>query len=140
MRPSSTILRRLLAASLFVAATACSSTDANPIAGNYVGTTFQVTPTGESMIDVLARGGSLGITIANDNSTSGAVHVPASVAGTDFTESMAGTVVQTGNTVRFTQSADSFVRDLTFTINGSTLQAVNQVLSGATFNVVLTRQ
>jgi hypothetical protein len=141
MRPSSTIVRRLLAASLLlVAASACSSTDASPLAGSYVATTFQVTPTGQSMIDVLAQGGTLGISITDDNSTSGTLFVPASVAGTAITESMAGTAVQTGNTVRFTQSSDTFVRDLTFTVNGSTLQVVNQPLSGATFNVVLTRQ
>jgi hypothetical protein len=140
MRPSSTIVRRLLAASLLVAASACGSTDASPLAGNYVATTFQVTPTGQSMIDVIAQGGTLGISIADDNSTSGTLFIPASVAGEALTESMTGTAVQTGNTVRFTQTSDTFVRDLTFTLNGSTLQAVNQVLSGATFNVVLTRQ
>jgi hypothetical protein len=142
MRTSTTIFRRLLAASLLLtAASACSSsTDSNPLAGSYVATTFQVTPSGQSQIDVLARGGSLGISIANDNSTSGTVFVPASVAGETFTESMAGTAVQTGNTVHFTQSSDTFVRDLTFTVSGSTLQAVNQVLNGTTFSVVLSRQ
>jgi hypothetical protein len=140
MRPSSTV-RRLLAASLLFAVTACSSsTDANPLAGTYVATTFQVTPTGETMIDVLAYGGTLGITIANDNTTSGALFIPASLAGAAFTESMAGTAVQTGNTVGFTQVSQTFVRYLTFTINGSTLQTVNQSLNGAMFTVVLTRQ
>ena len=141
MRPSSTIRRRLLAASLFLAVTACgSSTDANPLAGSYVATTFQVTPTGESMIDVLAYGGTLGITIANDNSTSGTLFVPASLAGEVLTESMAGTAVLTGNRVAFTQSSNTFVKGLTFTVNGSTLEAMNQALNGATFDVVLTRQ
>jgi hypothetical protein len=141
MRPSSSVRRRLLAASLLLAVTACgSSTDANPLAGTYVATTFQVTPTGETMIDVLAYGGTLGITIANDNSTSGTLFVPASLAGTAISESMAGTAVQTGNTVGFTQVSDTFVRSLTLTINGSTLQTVNQPLNGATFTVVLTRQ
>jgi hypothetical protein len=139
MKPGSTVIRRVLAASLLAAAGACSSTDASALAGNYVATTFQVTPSGPGTIDVLAQGGSLGITIANDNSTSGTLFVPASVAGAAFTESMAGTAVQTGNTVRFTQSADTFVRDLTFTVSGATLQALNQNLSGSTFTVVLTR-
>ena len=142
MRPSSTPVRRLLAASLFVIASACSSssTDANPLAGSYVATTLEVTPSGQSMIDVLAMGCVLGITIASDNSTSGSLLVPASIAGVAFTESMAGSAVQTGSSVRFTQLAATFVRNLTFTVNGSTLQAANQVLNGTTFNVVLTRQ
>ncbi len=141
MRPNSIVLRRLLAASLLLAVTACgSSTDANPLAGNYVATTFQVTPTGATVIDVLAYGGTLGITIANDNSTSGTLFVPASLAGEVLTESMAGTAVLTGNKVAFTQSSSTFVRSLTFTVNGSTLEAMNQALNGAMCDFVLTRQ
>jgi hypothetical protein len=141
MRPSFSVRHWLLAASLLFAAAACSSsTDANPLAGSYVATTFQVTPTGESMIDVLAYGGTLSITIADDNTTSGTLFIPASLAGEAFTESLAGTAVQTGNRVGFTQVSDTFVRNLTFTINGSTLQTVNQPLNGAMFTVVLTRR
>jgi hypothetical protein len=142
MRPSHTVARRLLAAALITLASACgSSTDANPIAGSYVATTFRVTPTGQSEMNILAQGGSLGITIAHDNGTSGTLFVPASATGdVAFTESMAGTAVQSGSTVTFTQSADTFVRNLTFSISGSTLQALNQTPGSATFTVILTRQ
>ena len=110
------------------------------IAGTYTATVFRVTPTGQPTIDVLAQGGSLSITIAADNTASGTLSIPASVAGTPFTASMTGTVVQTGSTVRFEQTADTFVRDLTFTVVGNTLQATNQVAGVGSFTITLTRQ
>jgi hypothetical protein len=110
------------------------------IAGAYAATVFRVTPTGQPTIDVLGQGGSLSVTIASNNTASGSLSLPASVAGTAFTASMTGTVVQTGATVRFEQTADTFVRDLTFTVVGNTLQATNQVAGAASFTVTLTRQ
>lgn len=110
------------------------------IAGAYTATVFRVTPTGQPTIDVLAQGGSLSVTIASDKTASGSLSLPASVAGSPFTASMTGTVVQTNGTVRFEQTADSFVRDLMFTIVGNTLQATNQVAGSASFTVTLSRQ
>lgn len=119
-----------------------SDTPSQPsaLAGTYTATVFRVTPTGQATIDVLAQGGSLSITIASDNAASGTLSLPASVAGTPFTASMTGTAVQTGGTVRFEQTADTFVRDLTFTIVGNTLQATNQVAGVGSFTITLTRQ
>jgi len=79
-------------------------------------------------------------TIASNTSASGTLSLPASVAGAPFSASMTGTVVQTGTTVRFEQTADTFVRDLTFTIVGNTLQATNQVAGVGSFTITLTRQ
>ena len=110
------------------------------IAGAYTATVFRVTPTGQATIDVLAQGGSLSITIASNTSASGTLSLPASVAGAPFSASMTGTVVQTGTTVRFEQTADTFVRDLTFTIVGNTLQTTNQVAGVGSFAITLTRQ
>ena len=110
------------------------------IAGAYTATVFRVTPTGQPTIDVLAQGGSLSVTIASDNTANGSLSIPASVAGTPFTASMTGTVAQTGTTVRFEQTPDTFVRDLTFTVVGNTLQATNQTAGVASFTITLTRQ
>jgi hypothetical protein len=142
MRSSPTNALRLLAASLIAVASACgSSTDSNPIAGSYTATTFLVTPTGQSAMNILTQGGSLTIAIANDNSTTGTLFIPASAnAGTAFTASMAGTAVQTGSTVHFTQSADSFVRNLTFSVGDGVLQVTNQTAGSATFTIVMSRQ
>jgi hypothetical protein len=119
-----------------------SDTPSQPssIAGAYTATVFRVTPTGQPTIDVLAQGGSLSVTIASDNTASGTLSLPASVAETPVTASMTGTVVQTGTTVRFEQTADTFVRDLTFMVVGNTLQATNQVAGVASFTITLTRQ
>ncbi|HEV7992389.1 MAG TPA: hypothetical protein VGP25_11235 [Gemmatimonadaceae bacterium] len=129
------------------ATTACGgsgdSTAAAPppsIVGSYVATTFQVTPIGQPAIDVLARGGTLALVIAADNSTTGSLSLPPSILGSPFSATLTGTAVQTGNTVKFEQSADTFVRDLTFTVSGSTLQATNQPAGVGTFTIVLTRQ
>ena len=91
------------------------------------------------MIDVLAQGGSLSVTVSSDNAASGSLSLAASVAGAPFTASMTGTAVQTGITVRFEQTADTFVRDLTFTVVGNTLQATNQVAGSASFTITLSR-
>jgi len=138
---------RLLALVLFTLASSaivgCGSDAPNQpssIAGVYTATVFRVTPTGQPTIDVVAQGGTLSITIASDNTASGTLSLPASVAGTPFTASMTGTVVQTGTTVRFEQTADTFVRDLTFTVVGNTLQATNQVAGAGSFTITLTRQ
>jgi len=134
----------LLAICLAVWSSACgsdsSTTQASAIAGNYKATVFQVTPTGQQTIDVLAQGGTLTISIAADNTFTGSISLPASVLGTAFSQNLSGTVVQTGNTVQFRQSITTFVPDLTFTIVGTSLQGTNQAAGVGSFTVTLTRQ
>lgn len=133
----------MMSSLLPVAGTACGDagpTESVSLAGTYTATLFRVTPSGQSAIDVLAQGGSLSIAIASDNTTSGSLVLPASVAGSVFTASMAGTAVQSGPTVQFQQSADTFVRGLAFTVSGRALQASNQTVGTAAFTVTLTRQ
>jgi hypothetical protein len=129
---------RLLAASLLILAAGCG--DDHDVT-TYAATTFQVTQTGQNPQNILAAGGSLTIAIAADNSTGGSLFIPASAAGgTAFIADMAGTASFSGSTVTFTQGADTFVRDLTFTVVGSTLQVTNQIVSGTTYNITLTKQ
>ena len=148
MRPIRSAARQRVRALAFVALSSawsvgCGSDTPNqpsPIAGAYTATVFQVTPTGQPTIDVLAQGGSLSVSIASDNSASGSLSLPASVTGgAPFTASMTGTAVQTGTTVRFEQTADTFVRDQTCTVVGNTLQATNQVAGSASFTITLSR-
>jgi hypothetical protein len=125
---------------------ACGGSDSTPtvtppsIVGSYKATVFQVTPTGQPLIDVIARGGTLSLVIAADNSTTGSLSLPPSILGSPFSANLTGTAVQTGNTVKFQQTADTFVRDLTFTVNGTALEAKNQNAGLGTFTIVLTRQ
>lgn len=141
MRPSP-ITRVLLAVVVLLGASACRrATDPDPLVGTYLATTFLVTPSGQGVLNVLALGGTLGLNVANNYVTSGTLIVPASVnGGSTFTASLAGTATRTGSSVRFTQSADTFVRDLTFTLAENRLEAVDQVVGGTRYNIILTRQ
>ena len=141
MRPSP-ITRVLLAVVLLLGASACRrATDPDPLVGTYLATTFLVTPSGQGVLNVLALGGTLGLNVANNYVTTGTLIVPASVnGGSTFTASLAGTATRTGSSVRFTQSADTFVRDLTFTLAENRLEAVDQVVGGTRYNIILTRQ
>lgn len=110
-------------------------------AGTYVATTFVVQPAGQAPINVLGAGGSLSITINANGTTSGALVVPAAVTGgAAVNESMAGTVTVTQLTVTFQQTADTFVRDLSWSRQGEVISVTNQVLAGATYTISLVRQ
>ena len=145
MLRTSTRLRRLAFISAAVVSTAgCSGGEAIvlptiDITGNYVATYFHVTPTGKPTIDVLARGGSLTMTIAANKATSGTLIIPQDVFGSAQNLSMAGTVVQNGHSVQFVQSVDSFVRQLGWLAGGGTIATdVND--GSARVEVLLTRQ
>jgi len=126
---------------LAVGAMACSGDDdAVLMAGSYSATAFTVTPTGQSAINVLAAGGSLTLTITPAGVTSGSLNLPASVTGgAALVASMAGTAVQTGVQVTLTQSADTFVRNLTWTVAADGLSVTAQSAGGATYTITLTR-
>jgi hypothetical protein len=88
------------------------------IAGAYSATVF----TGGGY-DVLAVGGGLEMTLGSDGSVTGTMDIPAA-AGGPFNADMAGTYTVMGNSLTFTQAADTFVRDATWTwtngvLNGS---------------------
>ncbi|MGQ0701709.1 MAG: hypothetical protein ACT4PM_01085 [Gemmatimonadales bacterium] len=99
---------------------------------------FRVTPPGGEPIDVRGPGGSLSITIRRDGTTTGSLHLPASVTGgAPFTGSMEGTAVITGLTVRFEQEADTFVRDLLWSRIEDTLVVVDQDVNGTRYTITL---
>ena len=110
------------------------------LAGTYVATTFALS--GGATEDVLAAGGSLNITFKADGTTTGSLFVPASTfdsGGTDLTADMAGTFTLQNDSLTLMQAADSFVRDLTWTIDGNRINGTG-TFSGVTFTVVLSRQ
>ena len=143
MRPSRLV--PALLALTFAATSGCrGATQPDPLVGTWLATTFRVTPTGQGEKDVLGAGGTLGLNIVPVDSTflaTGTVILPASVTGgAALIASLAGPAVRTGNTVRLTPTADSFVRDLVFTLVENRLEAVNQVVGGTRYDVILTRQ
>jgi len=110
-------LRRLTLAPVILLASACEnsvSIQPDVLAGNYAATSFVVTQTGQAPVDVLAKGGSLTINIAANDSITGLLVVPAGVPGTQAgTANMKGKVVhRSDGTYQFDQDESTFVEAL----------------------------
>lgn len=133
--------RQLLwCAFLSVAASGGCSTEPSEVSGTWVATVFNVTPSGEAPIDLLAAGATLTITIDAGNMTTGSLNIPAGVGGPEpFSASMAGTAIVTETTVRFIQDDDSFVPDLVWSRGALTLTVINQPLGGDVWTITLTK-
>jgi hypothetical protein len=106
-----------------IAVGACSdSTAPSPLIGSYFASSFMTTENGVTT-DQLAAGASVDIALAADGTTTGELFIPASSTGGggDFVRDLAGTWTQIRETVGFQHTADTFIRDMPFTIVGSTL-------------------
>jgi hypothetical protein len=109
---------------LLIATAACGSDNTtepqNAIGGSYAASQW-VTTGGSGQTNQLLAGSTLALTLANDGTTSGHLHVAASGSNPALDADMAGTWSESGDKVTFSQSADTFVRDLTFDVvpNGS---------------------
>lgn len=109
--------------------------------GTYSATVFSVVIGAQPPVNVLSAGGSLTLTIRQDGVTSGTLIIPGQLTGAEpETMSMAGLAIRTDELVSFQQSADSFVRDLSWELTTTGLRVVNQVAGSAAFTIVLTRQ
>lgn len=120
-------LCRLSVAVLALAAIGACADDPNvppvPVAvgGQYHATTFTLSLGGPA-ISLLTLGASINITLAPDHTTTGRLIVPAAAAGGEaIDEDLAGTWRQSSDTVYFSQSADTFIRDVPFVVHGATL-------------------
>jgi len=134
------MFRRLLALSTIGLLFGCGSTEPSPLAGIWSATSFTITESGKPTADVLAQGGGLTITVSSSNRTHGSLTIPSTITnGAAVVENMAGTATISGTTVEFQQDADTFVRDVTWTLAGSTL-VTSSTISGVTLNITLTRQ
>ena len=132
--------RTLLFLSLSLAVGCSDPLTPESLAGTYIATSFVIS--GDVTEDVLAAGGSLTITFNADGTTSGSLFVPAASFdsdGSDFTADMAGTFALASDSITLTQAADSFVRDLTWTVDGNRINGAG-TFSGVTITVVLSRQ
>ena len=120
MRPTFLRARRLVLAVVpaLALASGCKndvSIESDVLAGSYTATSFLVTPSGQPTVDVIAKGGSLTITIAADSTTTGLLSLPAgALSPQGGTASMAGRVFQRADgTFRFEQpAADTFIEQL----------------------------
>ena len=135
-----TLLAPVLLAAAFAAGCGDDPLSVQDIAGTYEATEFEFTPTGGSTIDILAGGGSIDLTISPSGTVTGQLFVPAALnGGTDLNASMQGTVQLGGDRVSFTQTADTFFRDVNFSFDGGSLTGTHNDGDGQ-LRVTLTRQ
>jgi hypothetical protein len=134
-----------LLCALAITVAACGSDSTSPAgsaAGNYTAISF--TTSGSSgQTNQIALGGSLLLNLASNGAASGHLHVAASGSDPAFDADMAGTWTQNGNVVTISQSADTFVRDMPFTLtldpaNGWTLVG-DKTFSGTNITITLKR-
>ena len=109
--------------------------------GNYAAIIFVTTPTGGSARNELQAGSSLILNLNSDGSTSGHLHVAANGSMPVFDADMAGTWTENGGVVEITQAADTFVRDMAFTIGRITDDVWHlvgdEVFNGVRINLTL---
>jgi hypothetical protein len=113
------------------------------IAGSYAPTIFITTPSGGSARNELQAGSTLTLNLNSDGTTSGHLHIAANGAAPAFDADMAGTWVLNSDVVTFTQTADTFVRNMAFTVqsvgSSQVLLVGDQVFSGTRVNITLAR-
>jgi hypothetical protein len=102
-------------------------------------TTDNTGPTNQLML-----GGALNMNLASNGTTSGHLYIAASGAQPVLDADMAGTWTQNGDTIDFTQTADTFVRDMSFTIQriSTSVWALvgDQVFAGTRINLTLAHE
>ena len=114
---------RLLPALFILAVGACDDDPTAPPAptGAYEATNWTGS-SGGTTTDILAAGGSFTITLTPQGTTTGHLFIPDVVTGEgDFDSDLAGTWTQSGTIINFDHTADTFVRDMPFTIQGNSL-------------------
>jgi hypothetical protein len=114
---------RLLPSFFLLALGACDDDPTAPSAppGAYEATSWTGS-SGGTTTDVLAAGGSFTITLTPQGTTTGHLFIPDVVSGEgDIDSDLAGTWTQSGTIVNFDHTADTFVRDMPFTIQETTL-------------------
>ena len=138
-RRSSLLL--LIELPVFLSACGDSTAPWGPPLGSFTANIFYTTPQGGSRRDEIAAGGTLTLTLASDGMTSGHLHMAAFGANPAIDADMAGTWSMTGKVVTFTQAADTFVRNMEFTVlqPGEKFWYLSgyQVISGTLFQLAL---
>jgi hypothetical protein len=111
---------RAVALCLALAAVACGDDDPfsptmENVAGSYTASTFTAQSDLLGNVDLLATGATVSVILDEDGSTTGRLFVPgADEDGGDVDVDLTGTWSLTGDTVTFSQTGDSFIRDVDF--------------------------
>ena len=110
------------------------------ITGNYTATQW-LTTGGSGQTNQLLAGSTLAITLNANGTTSGHMHLVASGNNPAVEADMAGTWSLSGTTVDFSQSADTFVRDMQFSVVANGVKWAlegDHVFSGTEIKITLT--
>ena len=113
-----------------------SSTDPSmeSLAGTWSATTFTTTENGVTT-NQISQDAFLGLTLTASGGVTGVLILP----NDNVNESMAGSWTLNGNTVTFNQSADTFVRDMPFTLQGDGTLVGDATFGGVRIQITLTR-
>ena len=105
----------LLGVAAMVGCTDITSMSRNGPVGDYSAIILMSTENSVAT-NVLANGGTFTLILNANGTTNGRLHILASETRPALDADMAGTWTRNGTHVEFTQAADTFVRDMTFTI------------------------
>lgn len=100
-----------------------ATTNPEGVAGHYVASRFVLTADGES-IDVLDAGGSLEMTLTTAGTVVGELTVPAELAEGETSFDLAGSYNYTEGGLAFDQTADTFIRDVSWSFNDAHIWTV----------------
>jgi hypothetical protein len=138
LRKSSSVL--LMGLPFMLACGDSTSPGGVSVEGNYAAIIFITTVAGTARNELQA-GSTLTLNLNSNGTTTGHLHVAANGAAPVFDADMAGTWSVSGDVVTLTQTADTFVRNMAFTIQqvgGSEVLLVgDQVFSGIRVNLTL---
>jgi hypothetical protein len=108
------------------------------VAGSYAATTFTAATAG-GPVDLLAEGMTVTITLRPDGMTTGRLYLAGGGDnGVDLDEDLTGSWTLDGKSVRFSQSANTFIRDAEFTAGLNTL-TTQGTFGDTTLRLVLTK-
>lgn len=132
------LLIPLVLTSLAIACRESAGPSIGTVAGVYTATTFTST-TGGVTTNHLAEGGQILILLSIDGSTEGQLLVPdGNEDGSDVNLDLTGTWALSGGTVELDHAADTFLRDMPFTVSGTRLHG-DVTIDGARVQVTLAR-
>ena len=107
------------------------------VAGSYSASAFVTTTNGVNT-DELSRGATITLVLSPSGSVSGHLLVPADASKPALDADMAGTWALSGRIVTFTQSADTFIRNMSFAFVNNTLNG-DAVFGGTRVQLLLNR-
>jgi hypothetical protein len=116
LRKSRAILFVGLPAALLACGSSTTAPSGNSAAGSYTAISFLTTGSAGQRNELQA-GSTLVLNLNADGTTSGHLHIAAAGANPAFDADMAGTWTQNAFTVNISQSADTFVRNMPFSMS-----------------------